>query len=326
MAKSRVTPYGWQQETDAKSRVTPSGWVQEIQSGGGAVSGTLAATESGSDTLAISGKVLVSGALAVTESGADDATLSGIVLVQGALAATETGADDCTITGEGATPAITGSLAASESGADTASLAGKVYVAGTLSAVEGGLDAFAISGDILVQGALAATESGSDTAAFASVQAVHRILLRTAQVASNKPDDATAFDFTGASVSLLAFSWASRGLNTGDTTSYYADNGEGDWERGVGTWDASSSTLTRTTIRESSNSNLAVDWSGGANAPTVWADGRQPEDDIDLPSTAAVLLGDASTDGSWRVYRAGDDLEFQRRESGAWTMKGRVQA
>lgn len=132
----------------------------------GSTTGTLAATESGADTLAIAGDVLVQGALSASESGADTMAIAGDVLVEGALAATESGADVCAIAGEGAALETTGTLAASESGSDTAALAGKVYIAGTLSATEGALDAFAVSGNILVQGALDATESGADSAAF----------------------------------------------------------------------------------------------------------------------------------------------------------------
>lgn len=130
------------------------------------VNGTLAATESGADSVALVGKVFVEGTLSASESGADTAALAGDVLVKGALAAAESGNDTALFVGEGASPAITGTLAASESGSDTASIAGKVYIAGTLSAVEGGLDGFAASGNILVQGTLAASETGDDTAAF----------------------------------------------------------------------------------------------------------------------------------------------------------------
>lgn len=288
----------------------------------GTITGNLAATESGTDTAALSGNVLVKGALAATE-GSDTAALTGDLLVQGALAATE-GSDTAEFLGSGATPAITGTLAATE-GSDTAAITGKVYVSGTLSAVEGGLDAFVATGNILVKGAMSASETGADIAAFTSAIPTHHILLRTGQVSINKPDASTAYDFNGAAVSLLAFSFASRGMSTGDTMSYYADDSEGNWERGVGTWDATAKTIARTTVRGSSTGS-AIDWSGSTVAPTVWSDGYQPEDSIAIGSTEAYYLGDRYTDGSWRVYRSGNDLEFQRRESGAWTKKGEVQA
>lgn len=58
------------------------------------------------------------GTLAATESGADTAALTGAVLAQGVLAATESGAD--VFTGGSAAPIVIGTLAALESGADIA--------------------------------------------------------------------------------------------------------------------------------------------------------------------------------------------------------------
>lgn len=45
-------------------------------------------------------------------------------------------------------------------------------------------------------------------------------------------------------------------------------------------------------------------------------------DDIELPSTDAIYLGNADTDGSWRMIRSGTDLSFERRESSSWVNKG----
>jgi hypothetical protein len=53
----------------------------------GAVTGTLAATETSADTAALSGKVIVQGTVAVSETGSDTATLSGTVKIQGTLSA-----------------------------------------------------------------------------------------------------------------------------------------------------------------------------------------------------------------------------------------------
>lgn len=44
--------------------------------------------------------------------------------------------------------------------------------------------------------------------------------------------------------------------------------------------------------------------------------------DIEIVSTGAVLLGDPTTDGSWRMVRSGNNLQVERRESGAWVAKG----
>lgn len=106
------------------------------------ITGTLAATESGSDTASINGDVIVQGSLAVTETGSDTATINGIIQAAG----------------------ITGSLAATETGSDTASIQGDVFISGSLTATETGLDTATVSGKVLVQGSIAVTETGSDTA------------------------------------------------------------------------------------------------------------------------------------------------------------------
>lgn len=65
---------------------------------------------------------------------------------------------------------------------------------------------------------------------------------------------------SGASTGFQSFSV----IGNGNTT-YYAivDQGTGQWEVGVGTYTASGTTLSRTTILSSSNANLIVSFSGG---------------------------------------------------------------
>lgn len=133
--------------------------------------GTLAATESGSDTAALAGDVLVEGSLAATESGSDVAALAGDVYVSGTLAATESGSDVAAIEGT-ALIVSTGTLDATESGADTAEIVGVVLAQGTLAANDSGEDTAAITGVVLVSGTLDATEAGSDTAVIAAVALV----------------------------------------------------------------------------------------------------------------------------------------------------------
>ena len=43
--------------------------------------------------------------------------------------------------------------------------------------------------------------------------------------------------------------------------------------------------------------------------------------DIETGSANAFYFGDPSTDGSWRIVRDGNDLSFERRETGTWTFK-----
>ena len=106
----------------------------------------------------------ISGSLAATESGSDTFNANGSVLVAGSLAATESGSDIFAASGTVGTPAVTGTLAATESGSDTFSATGSVLVSGTLAATESGSDTFAATGTIAqIFGSLAASESGSDT-------------------------------------------------------------------------------------------------------------------------------------------------------------------
>lgn len=75
-------------------------------------------------------------------------------------------------------------------------------------------------------------------------------------------------------------------LSNADTC-YYAMTDGTNWEVGLGTYTTSGTTLARTTVYESSNSNAAVNW--GAGTKTVW---------LDLPATAiATFVG--SVANSW---------------------------
>lgn len=79
-------------------------------------------------------ELVISGTLAATESGSDTASASGTVHPAGTMAATETGADTFSSSGT-ANPPVSGSMAASETGADafTASgTSGAVVAAGQI--------------------------------------------------------------------------------------------------------------------------------------------------------------------------------------------------
>lgn len=47
--------------------------------------------------------------------------------------------------------------------------------------------------------------------------------------------------------------------------------------------------------------------------------------DINGSSTSTFYFGDSATDGTWRIVRDGNNLSFQRRESGAYVEKGKFQ-
>jgi len=107
-----------------------------------------------------------------------------------------------------------------------------------------------------------------------------------ALVINNRVRETTATTGTGA----VTFAGAVDGFQTfaagigNDNTTYYAIsiNSENEWEVGLGTLNADSSTLTRTTVLESSNSDAAVDFAAGSK-----------EVFCTLPSEKAVYL-DAS--------------------------------
>lgn len=148
----------------AQTYAPPTGFT--AVDGGGApatITGTLAATEGGADTVSITGAVAVSGTLAAAESGADAAAIVGTVRVSGQLGAAETGADTASLTGS---VPIAGTLSAAEIGSDAAAMAGEVPVTGALVAQESGADTADLSGGFLISGTLSATETGSDTASF----------------------------------------------------------------------------------------------------------------------------------------------------------------
>lgn len=124
--------------------------------------GTFAATETGSDTFAATGKVPRTGTFAATETGSDTFTSTGKVIVKGSLAVSETGSDTFAATGQ-LTSGISGTMAATESGTDAFVGTGKVIVKGSLAVSETGADVFAATGSVPRTGAFAAVETGSDS-------------------------------------------------------------------------------------------------------------------------------------------------------------------
>ncbi|MDX0572170.1 hypothetical protein GOD68_18240 [Sinorhizobium medicae] len=152
--------------------------IKEAAAGGGAVNGTLAAAESGSDTFAGSGRVALSGALVATETGIDGLSASGAVSVSGALSVSETLSD-------------------------AAALSGSVLIAGVFSGQEAGIDSLSAFGNVPISGAFAAAENGSDTAAFSGAPAITGVLEGAEQ---------------GADTAEMAGSVTSAGINGGLAT------------------------------------------------------------------------------------------------------------
>jgi hypothetical protein len=142
---------------------TESGSDSASAEGSVEVAGSLAATETGADSFAADGSVSgsgISGDLAATESGADTVSAAGSVAVAGSLEATETGSDTASAD---ATVEVSGDMSVTEAGSDTASAAGSVEVSGDMAASETGTDTASAAGSVEVAGSLAATESGADT-------------------------------------------------------------------------------------------------------------------------------------------------------------------
>lgn len=141
-------------------------WLVALKAdpGGSGATGTLSATEAGSDTAALSGQIIVQGTLSVSESGSDTISSTGKVVVSGTLSVSETGSDTASGTGS---LLVQGTLSVAESGSDTAALSGAVPISGAIAATEPSSDTAYMPGGVLIAGAMAASEAGSDVAAFA---------------------------------------------------------------------------------------------------------------------------------------------------------------
>ena len=114
------------------------------------------------------------------------------------------------------------------------------------------------------------------------------------------------YTLAGAEVGFQSFST----IGNGNTTYYTVTDG-GDWEVGIGTYTASGTTLARTTILSSSNSNNAVSWSAGEKFVFVTQ-----------PSSKASFL-DASgnlpfADNSKALFGSGSDLQISHNGSNSY--------
>ena len=65
---------------------------------------------------------------------------------------------------------------------------------------------------------------------------------------------------------------------------------------------------------------------GTSNESIQTAGGVTLVGDIVGAAASNIYLGPSGTDGSWRMVRSGNDLVFQRRESGTWTTKSTISA
>ena len=129
-----------------------------------------------------------------------------------------------------------------------------------------------------------------------------------ALVINNRVRELTSTTGTGAVTlggAVGGFQTFAAGIGNSNTTYYTISiNSENEWEVGLGTLNGDSSTLTRTTVLESSNSDSAVDFSAGSK-----------EVFCTLPAEKAVYL-DASDDP---VGVTGNDITTEGEFFSNWT-------
>jgi hypothetical protein len=98
-----------------------------------------------------------------------------------------------------------------------------------------------------------------------------------------------SFTLSGA---VTGFQGFTAGVGNGNTTFYSATDASGNWETGLGTYSTTGPTLTRTTIYQSSNSNLGVTFVGTVNVFVTYPAGRSVNQDasanVTLPGTLTL--------------------------------------
>ena len=137
---------------------TEAGTDTYSSSGTVTVQGSLNTSEVGNDTFSSSGNVVVQGSLGSSETGIDAFSSTGSVVVQGSLSVTEAQSDTFAATGSVSTNTVTGSLSVSEVGNDSFQATGLVLIYGNLAANEAGDDQFSANGNVVVSGSLSITE------------------------------------------------------------------------------------------------------------------------------------------------------------------------
>jgi hypothetical protein len=85
-------------------------------------------------------------------------------------------------------------------------------------------------------------------------------------------------------------------LSDGDIIPYHASDATG-WETGLGTYNSGPNTLSRTSVKRSSNANAAVNWAAGTRMIG-----------IGIPAYVAKLLFPRTTEITYRVIRKGTIL------------------
>ena len=134
------------------------------------------------------------------------------------------------------------------------------------------------------------------------------------------------YTLAGAEVGFQSFS----AIGDGNTTYYSVTNSSGDWEVGIGTYTASGTTLARTTILSSSNTNSAVNWIAGekfifVTQPSSKASYLDASGNLNLYG-GTVDGRDVATDGVTAdnaLPKAGGQMTGNITMSGSETVDGR---
>ena len=130
------------------------------------------------------------------------------------------------------------------------------------------------------------------------------------------------YTLAGAVTGFEAFS----SVGDGNTT-YYACTDGTDFEVGIGPYTASGTTLARTTILQSSNSDSAVSWSSGTKTifcaqPAEKAVFLNASDNIELADDEKIVLG---TGGDLEIFHDGSNSIIKDAGTGNIELTGRTQ-
>ena len=130
-------------------------------------SGTMAASESGSDSLSSAGSIGRNATMAATEQGSDSAGVFAYVAVTGTLAAQEEGSDTASFDGDSSFTPRSAMMAATETAVDEVAADVNVFVVGALAVQEEGSDTAFFDGAasfVDVQASMGAIETIADSA------------------------------------------------------------------------------------------------------------------------------------------------------------------